>query len=101
VNEPRPLPEAEQEPPRDDLTGLPGLDAARARLAQWNEQGRHGGELVVHGLLLGLQRFETINMAFGEAAMARWWRWRHGSRSSPATSWTDRGWRRAVPAARS
>lgn len=68
MNEPRPLPEVEQEPPRDDLTGLPGLDAARARLAQWNEQGRHGGELVVHGLLLGLQRFETINMAFGEAA---------------------------------
>ncbi|MDE2405126.1 MAG: GGDEF domain-containing protein [Sphingomonadales bacterium] len=50
---------------RDDLTGLPGLDAVRARLCQWSQAG---GEANVHGLLLGLQRFETINMAFGEAA---------------------------------
>jgi predicted signal transduction protein with EAL and GGDEF domain len=69
MNEPRALSaEADAEPPRDDLTGLPGMDAARARLSLWNERGRQGGELVVHGLLLGLQRFETINMAFGEAA---------------------------------
>ncbi|MBU6266403.1 MAG: GGDEF domain-containing phosphodiesterase [Sphingomonadales bacterium] len=51
---------------RDDLTGLPGLDAARARIAQWGLAS--GDSTVVHGLLLGLQRFETINMAFGEAA---------------------------------
>lgn len=69
MNDPRPpSADGENEPPRDDLTGLPGLEAARARLALWNRQGLHGGEHVVHGLLLGLQRFETINMAFGEAA---------------------------------
>ena len=62
-----PVPDGEHEPPRDDLTGLPGFDAARARLAQWTAAGSGEGT-VVHGLLLGLQRFETINMAFGEAA---------------------------------
>jgi EAL domain-containing protein (putative c-di-GMP-specific phosphodiesterase class I)/GGDEF domain-containing protein len=63
--------EGEIEPPRDDLTGLPGFEAARARLEQWAAVSSRslGGEgTVVHALLLGLQRFETINMAYGEAA---------------------------------
>jgi len=61
-----PAHEGEHDPSRDDLTGLPGLDAARNRLAQWTAHAGDG--TIVHGLLLGLQRFETINMAFGEAA---------------------------------
>jgi EAL domain-containing protein (putative c-di-GMP-specific phosphodiesterase class I)/GGDEF domain-containing protein len=62
------------DPPRDDLTGLPGLEAARARLAQWGlvQPGESPAEGLtaptVHGLLLGIRRFETINLAFGEAA---------------------------------
>ena len=62
-----PAHDGESDPPRDDLTGLPGLDAARARLAHWTALAPADGTCV-HGLLLGLQRFETINMAFGEAA---------------------------------
>lgn len=48
---------------RDALTGLPGLAAVRARLAAWAAQGE-----MVHALLLGLRRFETINLAYGAAA---------------------------------
>lgn len=57
----------------DGLTGLAGLDAARARLAQWAAgdaaaPGEGGPTPKVHGLLLGIRRFETINLAYGEAA---------------------------------
>ena len=49
---------------RDTLTGLPGMDAARLRLAEWAGQG----EASVHALLLGLRRFDAINLAYGAAA---------------------------------
>lgn len=49
--------------PRDVLTGLPGLDAVRARLAEWlPEAGAH-----VHAALLGLRRFDAINLTYGAA----------------------------------
>ena len=51
------------EPARDALTGLPGREAARARLGEWLEAG-----LPVHALLLGLRRFDAVNLAFGAAA---------------------------------
>jgi diguanylate cyclase len=47
----------------DALTGLPGRDAARARLAKWLDRGDP-----VHGLLIGLRRFDAINLAYGSAA---------------------------------
>ncbi len=47
----------------DALTGLPGRDAARARLADWLERGEP-----VHGLLIGLRRFDAVNLAYGSAA---------------------------------
>ncbi|MBP6363351.1 MAG: diguanylate cyclase, partial [Novosphingobium sp.] len=47
----------------DALTGLPGRDAARARLADWLERGEP-----VHGLLIGLRRFDAVNLAYGNAA---------------------------------
>ena len=59
---------------RDGLTGLPGMDVARARLEQWGAGhgvGADGTETTsprVHALLLGIRRFETINLAYGEAA---------------------------------
>ncbi len=49
---------------RDTLTGLPGSDAARLRLAEWTAQG----EASVHALLLGLRRFDAVNLAYGTAA---------------------------------
>ena len=58
---------------RDTLTGLPGLDMARERLTEWvRNGGKAPDEPVpatrVHALLLGLRRFETINLAYGAAA---------------------------------
>ena len=52
--------------PRDALTGLPGPDVARARLAEWSSKA--GGAGTVHAALLGFRRFETVNLAYGEAA---------------------------------
>ena len=48
---------------RDALTGLPGREAARARLGEWLAAG-----LPVHAMLLGLRRFDTVNLAYGTAA---------------------------------
>jgi len=58
---------------RDTLTGLMGFDAARARLTDWVELGKSSAETGgaiprVHALLLGIRRFETINLAYGQAA---------------------------------
>ncbi len=47
---------------RDPLTGLPGREAARARLGEWLAQG-----LPAHAMLLGLRRFDAVNLAYGTA----------------------------------
>jgi EAL domain-containing protein (putative c-di-GMP-specific phosphodiesterase class I)/GGDEF domain-containing protein len=57
---------------RDPLTGLPSLEVARQRLSQWGDwQGSDNPEdghiPRVHALLLGLRRFEAVNLAYGEA----------------------------------
>lgn len=52
------LPNAEQG--RDALTGLPGIDAARA----WFKKHEVG---FVHAMLLGLHRFRSVNLAYGKA----------------------------------
>ena len=68
--------------PRDALTGLTSLDAARGRLAAWSRgeedvpatEGAAAAEPTiaktpcVHALMLGFRRFETVNLAYGEAA---------------------------------
>lgn len=48
---------------RDSLTGLVGRDAARTRLAEWLSEG-----VQVHALLIGLRRFDAVNLAYGTAA---------------------------------
>lgn len=54
---------------RDALTGLLGPDQARARLDDWLKQARDRGERApIHALLLGLRRFDTVNLAYGEQA---------------------------------
>lgn len=57
------LPPDAFEASRDAVTGLPGLEAARARLGEWLARGGR-----VHALLLGLRRFDTVNLAYGAAA---------------------------------
>lgn len=57
------------EPPRDALTGLPGMDAVHQRLAEWQAQAAGGGDQpAIHALLLGLRRFDAVNLAYGPAA---------------------------------
>ncbi len=54
---------------RDRLTGLPGLDAACARLDGWlHGAAAEGKPPHVHALLVGLRRFDTINLTFGPSA---------------------------------
>jgi GGDEF domain-containing protein len=53
---------------RDRLTGLPGVAAVRVRLAEWRvEAACAGNPDHVHALLVGLQRFDAVNIAYGEA----------------------------------
>jgi EAL domain-containing protein (putative c-di-GMP-specific phosphodiesterase class I) len=47
---------------RDDLTGLANRDGARARLAEWLTEGAQ-----VHAMLIGLRRFDAVNLAYGPA----------------------------------
>jgi EAL domain-containing protein (putative c-di-GMP-specific phosphodiesterase class I)/GGDEF domain-containing protein len=54
---------------RDTLTGLAGTSAARTKLLQWQEQAEEEGRTApVHVMLLALGRFDTVNLAYGEAA---------------------------------
>jgi diguanylate cyclase len=54
---------------RDALTGLPGLAAARARLEDWIGEARPDAQAPrLHALLLAINRFDTVNLAYGEAA---------------------------------
>ena len=54
---------------RDALTRLPGIDAVRPRLEQWvSHANSSGAGPRVHALLLGLRRFDAINLADGAAA---------------------------------
>jgi len=55
--------------PRDMLTGLPGIDTAHQRLEEWAIPARGGEpEASIHALLLGLRRFDAVNLAYGTAA---------------------------------
>ena len=47
----------------DPLTGLAGRDVAAARLDEWQRRGER-----VHALLIGLKRFDAVNLAYGSAA---------------------------------
>jgi len=54
---------------RDRLTGLPDVDTVRARLADWIAVGAAtGGRAHVHAMLVGLRRFDAVNLAYGETA---------------------------------
>ncbi|MDD3799644.1 MAG: GGDEF domain-containing phosphodiesterase [Novosphingobium sp.] len=52
---------------RDTLTGLAGPEAVHARLSAWAHVAEEAGTIApVHALMLGLRRFETVNLAYGE-----------------------------------
>ncbi len=54
--------------PRDALTGLVGSETVRARLSEWQAAEGAKGVAPVHAMLVGLGRFDTVNLAYGEAA---------------------------------
>ncbi len=61
--------DVQPEAQRDPLTGLPGVETVRARLGEWSVPGKNAGEGTrLHALLLGLRRFDALNLAFGQAA---------------------------------
>ncbi|MFT4027401.1 MAG: bifunctional diguanylate cyclase/phosphodiesterase [Novosphingobium sp.] len=49
---------------RDTLTGLPGIELVRERMLQWSGEA----DASLHALLLGLRRFDAINLAYGTSA---------------------------------
>jgi EAL domain-containing protein (putative c-di-GMP-specific phosphodiesterase class I)/GGDEF domain-containing protein len=53
---------------RDLQTGLIDSSAAREMLEQWRAEAGEGEAAPVHALLVGLGRFDTVNLAYGEAA---------------------------------
>jgi len=54
---------------RDNVTGLPSVEAARARLNEWLDQAADtGAPAPIHAMLLGLRRFDAVNLAYGAAA---------------------------------
>jgi len=54
---------------RDALTGLADAPALLATLEHWRQAGRETGRAPpVHALLVGLGRFDAVNLAYGEAA---------------------------------
>lgn len=53
----------------EQLTGLPGVESARLRMALWSDEGALGGSSgYMHAMLIALQRFDAVNIAYGEAA---------------------------------
>lgn len=55
----------------DRLTGIPGLDAVRERVAAWRGGADSGPSMHgvhIHAMLLGLRRLDAINMAYGADA---------------------------------
>ncbi len=52
---------------RDALTGLAGEEALHARFSGWAQAAQAGEQSApVYALMLGLRRFETVNLAYGE-----------------------------------
>lgn len=54
---------------RDAITGLPPVETVRLRLESWLAEGAAAGQTArVHAILLGLHRFDAVNLAHGSAA---------------------------------
>jgi len=54
---------------RDNVTGLPHVEAVRERLGEWFAEAAAKGEPArIHAMLLGLRRFDAVNLAYGSAA---------------------------------
>lgn len=51
------------------LSGSQGLETARGRISEWmDSEGIEEGSAHLHALLIGLRRFDAVNLAYGEAA---------------------------------
>ncbi|VWX54847.1 bifunctional diguanylate cyclase/phosphodiesterase [Novosphingobium sp. 9U] len=55
--------------PRERFLGSPGTESARSRIAEWlASEGIDEGRAHLHAMLVGLRRFDAVNLAYGEAA---------------------------------
>lgn len=61
-------PDSPAERPRDALTGLPDAGAVRAMLERWRADAGGDRAAPVHAMIVGLGRFDAVNLAYGEAA---------------------------------
>lgn len=51
------------------FSGSAGLESARNRIAEWmTSEGLGEGSTHLHAMLVGLRRFDAVNLAYGEAA---------------------------------
>lgn len=56
-------------PARERFFGSPGAESARARITEWMaSEGLDEGSAHLHAMLVGLRRFDAVNLAYGEAA---------------------------------
>ncbi len=53
---------------RDALTGLADAAALERQLGAWRDETAGGEPAPVHAMLVGLGRFDAVNLAYGEAA---------------------------------
>jgi predicted signal transduction protein with EAL and GGDEF domain len=61
--------EAGEDGAREPLSGSPGLETARGRITEWMaSEGLEEGSAHLHAMLVGLRRFDAVNLAYGEAA---------------------------------
>ncbi|MBB4859937.1 EAL domain-containing protein (putative c-di-GMP-specific phosphodiesterase class I) [Novosphingobium chloroacetimidivorans] len=55
--------------PRERFFGSSGLESARDRIGEWlASEGLDEGSAHLHAMLVGLRRFDAVNLAYGEAA---------------------------------
>lgn len=63
------IPDSPLHDTRDALTGLADAFALHRRLAGWHDDALADGKPApVHAMLIGLGRFDSVNLAYGEAA---------------------------------
>ena len=53
---------------RDPLTGLADAQALGRLLREWSADAGQGEATSLHAMLIGLGRFDAVNLAYGEAA---------------------------------
>ncbi|MXO66059.1 bifunctional diguanylate cyclase/phosphodiesterase [Altericroceibacterium endophyticum] len=62
------IPDHDDCAPRDQLTNLIGTEQALARMGAWQADTGSAAGRALKAMLIGLRRFDAVNLAYGEAA---------------------------------